>query len=154
MRDARFFTALENGHSVAAACKAARYSRARVYVWRREDPAFAEQWDISCTMAGDLLEGEADRRGRNGYAEPVYHRGKETGTRRRYSDSLLLARLKALKPESYRDKAKVDALPHAPMAVVHEGDAILKKLIDEKRVSPDDLDERLRRRLTQNGTTP
>lgn len=103
--DARFFLALENGHAVRAACAAAGYGRSSVYEWRQSDDAFAARWLRAIAIAVDLLEEEADRRGRDGTDEPVFFRGANVGAKRRYSDALLLARLKALKPDAYRDGA-------------------------------------------------
>ena len=151
--DARFFTALENGHPVAAACKAAGYARSRAYAWRREDAAFAAAWDAACAVASDLLEEEADRRGRDGYDEPVFYRGEESGTRRKYSDGLLLARLKALKPVAYRENVALEVAPPKLTVLIRDFDAeaTLKKLLEEKRLAPDELEEGLRKRLTGGG---
>ncbi len=101
--DERFFTALENGHPVNAACAMAGYARRCVYRWRSSDHMFAARWRDANAVACDLLADEADRRGRDGYEEPVFYRGEQCGTKRRYSDGLLLARLRALRPEQYRE---------------------------------------------------
>lgn len=101
--DDRFFTALENGHPVNAACAMAGYARRCVYRWRSADPMFAARWKDANAVACDLLADEADRRGRDGFDEPVFYKGEQCGTKRRYSDGLLLARLKALRPEQYRE---------------------------------------------------
>ncbi len=53
-------------------------------------------------MAGDLLTDEVDARGRDGVEVPVYFNGEIVGTRLLYSDRLLLARLRALRPDLYR----------------------------------------------------
>src|SRR5262245_49378876 len=133
--DARFFVSLENGHPVAAACKAAGYSRGRAYAWRREDPAFAAAWDAAQAIATDLLEEEADRRGRDGYEEAVFYQGERSGEKRKYSDGLLLARLKALKPRDYRENMSVEVEPKLNV-IIRDFDAefALKKLIDEQRL--------------------
>jgi hypothetical protein len=70
--DDTFFTALENGHPVRAACTAAGHARRCVYRWRRNDPDFGARWSCALTKAGDLLEEEADRRGRDGVDVPVF----------------------------------------------------------------------------------
>ena len=103
--DVRFFTALENGHPVRVACEAAGYARRSVYRWRAEDEEFAKAWVDAVMVAADLLEEEADRRGRDGTEEPVFYQGAQIGAKRRFSDALLLARLKALRPAQYRDNA-------------------------------------------------
>lgn len=149
--DARFFTALENGHGVGAACMAAGYARSRVYAWRREDAEFAAQWDAASAVASDLLEEEADRRGRDGYDEPVFYRGEESGARRKYSDGLLLARLKALKPDHYRDGVRAMGGEAKLTVRIRDFDAenALKRLIGEARLSLDELPQDLRDRLTE-----
>ena len=114
--DTVFLTAIENGHPVRFACCAAGYARSCVYRWRGQDPAFADAWATARQMAGDLLEEEADRRGRDGVDVPVFHKGQACGVKRKYADGLLLARLKAIRPEKYRDRvllAKPDAQPVA-----------------------------------------
>ncbi len=100
-QDTKFFEALAEGYPVRIACKNAEYKRQVVYRWRGEDPKFKELWFDSLTIADDLLEEEANRRGRVGYDEAVYYRGVLIGYRRKYSDRLLLARLKAVRPELY-----------------------------------------------------
>ncbi|MFM9865632.1 MAG: terminase, partial [Micropepsaceae bacterium] len=97
--DERFFLALENGHPVNAACAMAGYARRCVYRWRNLDRQFAARWKDARVIACDLLAEEADRRGRDGFDEPVFYRGEQCGVKHRYSDNLLLARLKALQPE-------------------------------------------------------
>lgn len=116
--DDKFFTALENGHAVRAACLAADYARRCVYRWRKSDAAFAARWAKALTMAGELLEEEADRRGRDGTDVPVFHRGEVCGSKRMYSDGLQLARLKAIKPEQYREKVVMQASDLRPITVV------------------------------------
>lgn len=127
--DAVFLTALENGHSVRAACGMARYARRSVYRWRNEDPEFAARWATAVQMAGDLLEEEADRRGRDGYDVPVFHRGKVCGAKRRYADTLLLARLKAIRPEQYREGRAVAAASSPQPVTVNLRDFALEDLV-------------------------
>lgn len=48
-------------------------------------------------------------RGRIGWIEPQFYEGKICGYRQKFSDGLLMARVKKLDPEGYGDKTKVDA---------------------------------------------
>lgn len=64
--------------------------------------AFAERWRLATEMGTGLLEEEADRRGRDGVSVDEVLPRNMRGPRR-YSDGLLLARLKALRPELYRE---------------------------------------------------
>ncbi|NOT39230.1 MAG: hypothetical protein HOP13_01930 [Alphaproteobacteria bacterium] len=115
--DERFFAALENGHPIRTACAMAPYARRCVYRWRKTNEAFARRWATALAMAVDLLADEADRRGRDGYDEPVFYEGEQCGTKRRYSDGLLLARLKALKPEQYRETYTATGADNRPITV-------------------------------------
>jgi len=49
----------------------------------------------------DELMDEAVRRGLNGWLAPVFYRGVQVGTRKRYSDRLLMFLLKAWRPEKF-----------------------------------------------------
>jgi hypothetical protein len=117
LADVRFFRALEKAASVAAACRRAGYSRAAVYRWRAADAAFAERWRIAAAMAEDVLAAEADRRERDGVPVDEVLVRNSRGPRR-YSDPLLLARLKALRPDLYRDA------PLAPRARARRAPAV------------------------------
>jgi hypothetical protein len=100
-KEAMFLDLLSEGMSVCAACERADIPRRSVYNRRRADQAFRAQWDEALDMAADTLEAEADRRGRDGWSEDVYYRGQVVGRRQRYSDRMLIFRLRALKPELY-----------------------------------------------------
>lgn len=146
-RDAKFFAALENGHPVRAACAMAGYARSCVYDWRKLDAAFAERWKHALDIAGDLLEEEADRRGRDGYDEPVYYQGEERGQKRKYSDLLLLARLKAIRPEQYREKTTMPTVGQQNVTVVLRDfslESLVQRAIRGERIDPTEVPLRLR----------
>ena len=145
--DAKFFAALENGHPVRAACAMAGYARSCVYDWRKQDTAFAERWKHALDIAGDLLEEEADRRGRDGYDEPVFYQGEERGQKRKYSDALLLARLKAIRPEQYREKITMPSMGQQNVTVVLRDfslEALVQKAVRGERIDPAEVPQRLR----------
>ncbi|HHN74656.1 MAG TPA: hypothetical protein ENK10_05440 [Acidobacteria bacterium] len=110
-REARIRLILDlvaEGHSVAAAARAAGIAPSTVYAWRRTDEAFAAALEGAEALRADLIEGEAIRRAVHGWDEPVYHRGELVGYVRRYSDSLLDRLLRGYLPERYRDRASVE----------------------------------------------
>src|SRR5438105_14844033 len=106
--DDRFLDALAAGQTVSAAAQTAGYSRRAVYDRRKADPAFRQRWDEAVAVAIERLEAEADRRAVEGVLEPVFYQGIECGQVRRYSDTMLIFRLKALKPETYRERASIE----------------------------------------------
>jgi hypothetical protein len=90
-------------------------TRARAYQVRKKDLDFAAAWDESEERAADALEAEAWRRAVAGVPEPLVSAGRvmrdEDGQPlaiRRYSDNLLLALLKARRPEKFKDRAVVE----------------------------------------------
>lgn len=70
--------------------------------WRATDPEFARQEVEASARYLEKLEIEADRRGVDGVDEPIMHDGEVVHHKKKYSDQLLMFRLKKLDP-SYRD---------------------------------------------------
>src|SRR6516225_5558961 len=126
-----FLQALAHTGNVSRSCKAAGVQRSLAYEWRNEIPEFRSAWDGALETYADLLEQELDRRGREGWEEPVVYQGKqcwawvdEAGQPctpdnqsaqrvplviRRFSDTCLLARLKAERPEKYKEYQPIQA---------------------------------------------
>lgn len=98
-----FIDELARSGNVLLSSRKAGVGRTSVYQTRRDDPAFADQWDDAIDEAVDLLEAVARGRAVNGTDKPVYHRGVAVGTVREYSDILLMFLLKAHRPERFRD---------------------------------------------------
>jgi hypothetical protein len=104
--------------NVTAACLAADVARPTVYIYRDRHPWFAAAWEDALERYCDRLESEADRRGFVGVEKPLLYQGKrvtevdeETGKPKpiilkEYSDTLAIFRLKALRPEKYRERTE------------------------------------------------
>ena len=145
-KDDNFFEALAMGAPVVEACRLAEYTRRAVYLWRDQDKAFAAAWTKAKAFALENLEEEADRRGLHGYDEAQV-RGKQVYQRRKYSDRLLLARLRALCPQRYGEGKLMEAAkkPDKIEFVVrhHVGDLLtntwLNKMLAAERLTEDDI---------------
>jgi hypothetical protein len=96
-----FLAAYASCGSVKRAAKAAGVSREAHYDWKRRHPEYAEALELATEMGADALEDEATRRGQLGVLEPVYQGGEKVGVKRRYSDSLLLAMLRGIRPHKF-----------------------------------------------------
>ena len=114
-RQNRFVKALAETGIVSAAVAIAGTSRTRVYELRKHDLGFASAWDEAEEQAADALEAEAWRRAVDGVPEPLISAGRvvrdddgQPLAIRRYSDNLLLALLKARRPEKFKDRAVVE----------------------------------------------
>ena len=106
-----FLDALSRSGIIASACTAAGITRQTANNWRKADQDFDVAYDGAMRDAADLLEEEARRRAYEGVstlkivgtgdnAREVY----ET----RYSDQLMLALLKAKKPDEFADRTKAE----------------------------------------------
>jgi hypothetical protein len=114
-RQRRFVEALAETGNVSGAVRMAGTSRTRAYELRKTDAAFAAAWDEAEQIAADKLEAETWRRAVEGVEEPVISGGKlvhgddgQPVTIRRYSDQLLLALLRAHRPEKFRERTAVE----------------------------------------------
>ena len=96
------------------------------------DPVFAAGLDLARRMAAETLEAEVIRRAMHGVEEPVgWYQGKAGGMIRRYSDNLLMFKLKGEMPEKYKDRVElrgalanldVSALPDHLIARIAAGE--------------------------------
>lgn len=100
---AAFLEELSRTGIVLLASKKAGIGRFAAYKARKSDPKFAEQWDDAVDEAVDLMVAVARSRAVNGTDKPVYQGGRQVGTIREYSDTLLIFLLKAHRPEMFRD---------------------------------------------------
>ena len=114
-RRERFLKALAETGIVSAAVAIAGTSRTRVYELRKRDAGFALAWAEAEEVAADALEAEAWRRAVEGVPEPLVSAGRvvrdDDGAPlaiRRYSDMLMLALLKARRPERFKDRQLVE----------------------------------------------
>jgi hypothetical protein len=114
-RQERFLKALAETGIVSAAVEIAGTSRTRVYELRKRNPDFATAWEEAEERAADALEAEAWRRAVDGVQEPLVSGGKvvrdddgQPIAIRRYSDALMIALLKARRPERFKDRAVVE----------------------------------------------
>ncbi|MEM0915919.1 MAG: hypothetical protein AAGK09_15090 [Planctomycetota bacterium] len=85
--------------SEAASCDASNHRR-----WIRESDEYAKAFADAKLEANDALESEARRRAVAGWDEPVFHNGEKCGTKRRYSDAMLIFLMKGAMPEKYSDR--------------------------------------------------
>lgn len=100
----RFIDSIRENGNISAACRIIKMSRTGVYDARESDPSFADEWDEAVSEYVDSLEQEADRRAYLGVDKPVFYKGDQIATTKEYSDTLMMFRLKALRPYVYRER--------------------------------------------------
>lgn len=99
-----FMAELTQHGNVTRAARAVGITRVYAYQVKAEDAVFAEAWDNAIQEWADMLEGEADRRAFEGATKGIWYKGELVGEERLYSDTLLMFRLKALRPDLYKDR--------------------------------------------------
>lgn len=107
-----FLDALAKCGIVSDALRAAGIkTRATVNRWREEDEAFSDAYDEALETAADTLEAEARRRAVEGVVSIKWvgkGDNREPVEEVRYSDPLLIALLKANKPDKFADRSKTE----------------------------------------------
>lgn len=93
---------------VQAAADAAGCSRNGIGRWRRDNPDFAIAWQNARDTIADIHEDELHRRAVTGIDEPIFYKGENVATVKRYSDGLLMFALKGLRPTRYRDTTRME----------------------------------------------
>lgn len=96
-----FLAAYSECGSIRMAASAAGIHRSTHYDRLRDLPGYAEAFAEAREDAGDRLVEEARRRAETRWDEPVFQGGQQVGTIRRYSDGLLLALLRAVRPTEF-----------------------------------------------------
>lgn len=105
-KEGRFLAHLRRTGNVTLAVQYAGIPRSTAYHRREVDATFAASWAEAEQIYNDALEAEADRRGVQGVLKPVFYQGKKIATIREYSDTLLIVRLKARMPDTYKEIRK------------------------------------------------
>jgi hypothetical protein len=113
----RFIEVLRGTCNVSEAARSVGVSRGYAYQYKLEHRDFAEQWDEAEQEAVDAVELEARRRGVEGWEEPVFYKGQQCGTIRRYSDRMLEILLKGHRPEKYADRKVLTGKDGGPVAM-------------------------------------
>lgn len=113
----RFLAAFSACGSIIKASRWAKLNRSSHYNWLKEDPTYLERFQEATSKAARTLEDEAVRRAHEGIRKPVRYKGKIVGFDTEYSDSLLLALLKANSPDKFIDRtaSTVAGIPGAPV---------------------------------------
>lgn len=99
---------------------------------RKDDPEFAMAVEESMEEARGRLEAELYRRGVEGWDDPVFQRGEQVGTIRKYSDRLLEIQAKAKLGPEYREQARVEHA-HAGVFAITDLATLTKKMSKESR---------------------
>lgn len=99
-----FLSRLAEGDTVGVAADRCDVGYNTVYVWRKEDPVFAEAWDAAVEKGIDKFEQEVRRRAFEGVEKPVFQGGLEVGRIREFSDTLAVLTMKGRRKHVYAER--------------------------------------------------
>ena len=145
---------------IKRACKVAGVARSSHYEWMETNPEYRRAFEDAQEDAADNLEAEVYRRAVKGVKKPTgWYKGVAGGYVREYSDLLLMFRLKALRPEKYRERQEVEfrgalansdiaSLPDEAVARIAAGENIMAVLASIAERGLVALPTAARRRLT------
>jgi hypothetical protein len=118
-----FLAALQAGWTVTHAAERAGRNKRRMYDLRDVDAAFAAEWDAAIEEGTAVLEDELHRRALEGWEDSEFNGAGELVRRvRRYSPALLIFSLKARKPDTYRDNARIELSGNVQSALTVQRD--------------------------------
>ena len=134
---------METGEPALAA-KACGFTLATCQKHARDDEEFARAGFEALQAYRATISAEIHRRAIDGVEEPIFQGGMEVGSKRKYSDALLLAHAKRHMPNEYGDKKTithehVQALDAA--SLTPESRELLRKLLEleSKEPEPDEM---------------
>ncbi|HEX2042541.1 MAG TPA: hypothetical protein VHF24_07880 [Acidimicrobiales bacterium] len=123
---AAFLAAYAREGNVTAAAAAAGIKRQTHQSWLEDDDLYRSRFAAACEEATDALEAEARRRALHGVEEDVYHDGRVVGTRRVYSDELLMFLLSRSPSPGSSSQPSGQRLPRPDAYLQAEIDALLR----------------------------
>jgi hypothetical protein len=129
-RQRTFLEALSSTGSVAEAARQAGVSRQAFYSLRNRSgsKAFREAWDRAMGHAIQILGDTAFQRAIEGVEEPVFWKGEQIGTRRRYNDRLLMFLLRVRDPLDFAPLSELRDFRRGPTLPVTSFDTLLARL--------------------------
>lgn len=107
-RAKKFLQVFTREGTISKSCLKSGLRRGMFKRMLKEDEYFQEMFELAKDAYAEKLEREADRRGVKGVKDPVFYEGEICGHRKKYSDTLLMFRLKGLKPDVYGEKKTVE----------------------------------------------
>jgi len=139
-----FLAALRTCGNVFRAAKMVGIHEDMPYHWRRNDEQFAAAMEKAReegeeVLAYQLLD-EARRRGLEGVLEPHFYQGRKVAHIRRYSDNLLMFKIKGLMPQFRDNFPAINILGQGPKSVSIELDPGSASSLPRDESQPEAID--------------
>lgn len=110
-----FLAAYRRTCNITASAAAAGIKPRQHYRWLENYPKYAAAFRRASVVAADYLESVAIERAAVGWEEPVFYKGDECGTVRRFDGGLMQFLLRGAKPEKYKQSAELTGVGGGPI---------------------------------------
>ncbi len=126
----RFLKAFRECASITKAAKIANVDRGAHYDWMRALPEYPALFAQAQEEAAQWMEDEATRRASEGILQAEWYQGKAVGTKRVFSDGLMMFLLRGLMPMKYRPAASIEVTGPGggPLEIVERLNAARKRI--------------------------
>ena len=101
---------------ITAAAKAAGIDRSAHYEWKQQ-PGYMERFNAADEQAGDVLVDAATVRANDGILQAEWYQGKIVGSKRVYSDGLMMFLIRGKKKEYRQGAIELTGPQGGPIAV-------------------------------------
>jgi len=108
---AQFLEALAHNGNISMSARMIGMSRSTILKFAHKNPEFRLAMDEAIEDAKDFALGELLRRGLQGWKEPVWYRGQEVGTVRKFSDACLIRYVEAHHSQFRRRERQQQTVP-------------------------------------------
>lgn len=115
-----------NAGDVADACSTIPCSVGWLKGWMRDDPKIEAAINDAIDTGATVLEHHMIKRATVGWKEPVFYKDEQIGSKRKFSDALLIKALESRKPDMYGKRMDVNQ----NVSITHMSDGELDKKID------------------------
>lgn len=112
-----FLELVGNGWPPSRAAEAIKVKLRTIESKKSRDKDFAEEYRIARRAGAEILIAEMQRRGVEGWMEPVFYQGAIVGHVRKYSDRTLVELAKGSIPEMFDPRVHVDVNVEAALTV-------------------------------------
>lgn len=104
----KFLNAFPTNLTINATCRRTGIDKRTHFYAMQKSPGYAQCFEALKEYVVLAMEDEAVRRATKGITEDVFYQGTKCGTKKVYSDGLLMFMLKAARPDVYRERVTMD----------------------------------------------
>jgi hypothetical protein len=107
-RIARVLAALRSGVGIVAACRLGKVGYSTWYEWIREDAELRAEHDKALEQGEETRLEKFERRGIEGWDKPVWHKGRQVGVEKQFSDQAAMFSFQARNARRFNQRLQIE----------------------------------------------